>query len=79
MEQLVQLAGAIAILIAFIASQAGKLDTKAWLYIALNFTGGVLLAVLAFNARDWGFLLLEGVWALVSAWAGVRKAFPSKA
>lgn len=74
-----QLAGAIAILVAFISSQAGKLDKDAWAYIALNFIGGALLAVLAYNDRDWGFLLLEGVWALVSGWAGVRKFLGSRA
>lgn len=79
MSQLVQLAGAITILVAFIASQAGKLATDAWAYILLNFIGGILLAILAFLDRDWGFLLLEGVWALVSGWAGVRKAMSGRA
>ena len=34
----------------------------------LNFVGSAVLAVLALLDEDWGFVLLEVVWALVSAW-----------
>ena len=30
--------------------------------------GAAILAVLAFQSQRWGFVLLEGVWALVSLW-----------
>ena len=36
-------------------------------YLALNLVGSLILAVLALLDDDWGFLLLEGVWAVVSA------------
>ena len=35
-------------------------------YLSLNLVGSLILAVLALLDEDWGFLLLEGVWAVVS-------------
>lgn len=73
MAQVLQMAGAVLILAAYIASQAGRLRPEAVLYLALNFTGSGILAVLAAVDRQWGFLLLEGVWALVSLLGLIRK------
>ena len=64
--QLVQVAGSLLILAAFAASQAGRLPIDSQLYLVLNFTGSAILAVLAWIDHQWGFLLLEGVWSLVS-------------
>jgi hypothetical protein len=69
--QLIQIAGALAILVAFAFAQFGRLDQRSYSYLVLNLVGSVVLAVLAYLERQWGFLLLEGVWALVSAW-GLR-------
>jgi hypothetical protein len=38
----------------------------------LNLVGSVILAVLAWHEDQLGFLLLESVWALVSAWSLVQ-------
>jgi hypothetical protein len=70
--QLVQIVGALLILAAFTAAQFGWLGTRSRSYLVLNLAGSAILAVLAWSDDQWGFLLLEGVWALVSAWSLLR-------
>ena len=66
-EQVVQVFGSLLILAAFVAAQRGALTTTARRYHVLNLVGSAILAVLAAYAHQWGFLLLETVWAVVSA------------
>jgi hypothetical protein len=68
-EQLVQVAGALCVLAGFAAAQLGLLSTRSRLYLVLNLVGSLVLALLALLDRQLGFLLLEGAWALVSAWS----------
>jgi hypothetical protein len=65
--QLVQIVGALAILAAFVLAQQGLLAPKSRPYLGLNLAGAIVLAALAYAERQWGFLLLEAVWAAVSA------------
>ncbi|MGI8869139.1 MAG: CBU_0592 family membrane protein [Mycobacteriales bacterium] len=74
MEQAIQIAGALLILAAFVSAQARRLDTSATTYLLLNVLGSGALAYDAAHGRQWGFLLLEGVWALVSLWGLIAKA-----
>jgi len=69
MDQLIQVVGALLILTAFAAAQAGWLRLDSYTYLVLNLVGSLVLAYLAWDERQWGFLLLETVWALVSAWS----------
>lgn len=71
MDQLIQIVGALLILVAFAAAQFGAMDQHSRVYLVLNFVGSLILAVLAWHERQWGFLLLESVWAVVSLW-GLR-------
>lgn len=73
-EQLVQLAGAILILVAYVLGLLRVLDQDAWGYLWPNLVGSVVLTVDAWHGRQWGFFLLEGVWAVVTAWSMIGKA-----
>ena len=65
-DQIVQIVGALLILAGFILTQGNLLAADSFLYLALNLAGASILAVLAFQAERWGFVLLEGVWAAVA-------------
>jgi hypothetical protein len=72
MTQILQIAGALAVLAGFVLAQLKIVDARSRLYLVLNLAGSGVLTWVALADRDWGFLLLEGVWAVVSAVSLVR-------
>lgn len=72
MDQLVQIVGAMLILVAFAAAQFGMMDQHSRIYLVLNLVGSAVLAGLAWHEQLWGFLMLEAVWAVVSLWGLIQ-------
>ena len=62
-----EIAGAVLILAGYTLGQLRVLDQHSVLYLVLNLVGSFVLAVIAWVDERWGFLLLEGVWSIVSA------------
>ena len=72
MEQGIQIAGAILVLLGYVLSQTGKLDGSSRPYLIINLVGSACLAIAAALGHQWGFLLLNGTWAVISAFNLVR-------
>jgi hypothetical protein len=73
MVQIISIVGSVLILVAYTANQAGRMTTEQLAYSLLNVFGAGILATVAAIEEQWGFLLLEGVWTIVSVaalWRG---------
>ena len=70
--QIASLTGALLILVAYIGHQFHWMDSARPLYNILNAVGSGILAWLAFRPFQFGFFVLETVWALVSIYAPMR-------
>ena len=76
----VQVAGAIAILAAFVLVQRAKVSTSSLRYLLLNLAGGAATAATAYVEAQWGFMVLQSVWAVIAACglaARLRHVYPA--
>jgi hypothetical protein len=72
LDQIVQVLGSLLILAAFVTAQRGWLSSQSRLYLSLNFVGAGVLAAVAADAGQLGFLVLESSWAVVAGHSLVR-------
>jgi len=72
MIQILSIVGALLILVPFAGSQMGRLSTQTLAYQLMNLAGSAGLTAVAVVERQYGFILLEGIWAMVSLAGLVR-------
>lgn len=68
MEQAVSVVGALCVLGGFFANQFGWLSPMRLSYQLLNTVGSGILTAVAIANLQYGFILLEGSWLIVSLW-----------
>ncbi|MDQ6807167.1 MAG: hypothetical protein M3065_19925 [Actinomycetota bacterium] len=68
MFAIIEWAGAVGVLAAFALSQAGTWPTAGYRYQAVNLVSGVGLTVAGVASGQWGFVTLNGAWALIAAY-----------
>jgi hypothetical protein len=71
---IVQITGSLLILAAFVASLVGWVQQSSYAYLAFNAIGSAVLMATAIVSSEPGFILLEGVWAVVSVFSISRRA-----
>lgn len=72
MELALQFVGALGILMAFALLQFGRTTAHSWFYLVLNLAGAAILTWLAIIESQWGFVILQGVWAIAAAFGLIR-------
>lgn len=78
MLQIISVVGALGCLIPFAALQFKKMSSTSLTYTLMNFFGSGTLTVIAILEGQYGFILLEGVWAIVSAFGVVKSLSNNK-
>ena len=76
--QLIAVIGAIVMLGSYLALQRGWLAATDRSYNILNFIGASLLTWVAIVDRRWGFILVEGAWALLSVPGMFQRRAPAE-
>lgn len=65
-DQIVSVVGALLCLVPFSAVQMRRMRPESVGYQVMNLAGSTALATVAVLERQYGFILLEGTWALFS-------------
>ena len=72
--EVVQIAAALVLLACFLLAQAKRINPEAYPYLLLNLLGSTAMTMTALVAHQWGFVFMEGVWALFSMWGLLQRA-----
>lgn len=72
MIQTLSLFAALLILIPFAMTQLSRMTTGSAMYLTMNLIGSAVLTAIAVAGRQYGFILLEGVWAVMSTFGLAR-------
>ncbi|MFM7314369.1 MAG: hypothetical protein ACKO0M_14605 [Cyanobium sp.] len=70
--QIVSLLGALLQLVVYALLQLGRLASASYPYQLANVSGSLLMTIVATINREYGFILMEGVWFLTSAYGLLR-------
>lgn len=74
MDLALQFIGAIGILVPFALLQFGVWSQHSGRYLALNLVGSAILTAVAILEDQYGFVILQAVWTLVTAASILRLA-----
>ena len=77
--QVVAIVGAVLLLGAYFSYQRGWMGREQRLFSLMNVLGAGMLTWVALIDRRWGFVLVEGVWTLLSLPALIRPPRPGSA
>lgn len=69
MNQVIAFIASVIVLGAYALLQTGKLSNEGRIFNFMNFVATGTLALIAWLEHQWGFLFLEGTWAIVSMYA----------
>jgi hypothetical protein len=75
--QAVSLVGAALILAAYAGQQAGKLSGDSPVYLVFNLVGAAILTYFAVAVGNWGLIVLEGSWTLISLYSLSKRLIAS--
>jgi hypothetical protein len=66
--EVVQIVGALLVLACFLLAQVDRINPNAYHYLLPNLIGSAAMTATAVISHEWGFVFLESVWSLISAW-----------